>query len=51
MGVFGTIHISPLTKGTVITVELTIVAVVFGMILGLFLALGRLSKNVVLNKI
>lgn len=40
-----------LLQGSVLTLELTIVAVVFGMILGLFLALGRLSKNVVLDKI
>lgn len=38
-------------KGSVLTLELTAVSVVFGMILGLFLALGRLSKNKVLDKI
>lgn len=40
-----------LLKGTAVTIELTVVAVVFGLILGLLLALGRLSKNVVINKI
>ncbi len=40
-----------LLKGSLITLELTIVSVFFGMILGLFLALGRLSKNIILDKI
>jgi len=40
-----------LLKGSVVTLQLTVVAVVFGMILGLFLALGRLSKNAVIDKI
>jgi polar amino acid transport system permease protein len=40
-----------LLKGSVLTLELTVVSVVCGMILGLFLALGRLSKNKVLDKI
>ena len=40
-----------LLRGTGVTVELTVVAIVFGLILGLLLALGRLSRNVVLNKI
>lgn len=40
-----------LLKGTVVTIELTVVAVIFGLLLGLLLALGRLSKNVVINKI
>lgn len=45
------IHFIPrLLNGTVITIELTLVAVVFGLLLGLLLALGRLSKNVVINK-
>lgn len=39
-----------LLQGSVVTVQLTIVAVVFGIILGLLLALGRLSKNKVINK-
>lgn len=48
----GLIDILPaLLKGSFITLELTIVSVFFGMILGLFLALGRLSKNVILDKI
>lgn len=40
-----------LLRGSVVTLQLTIVAVVFGMILGLFLALGRLSKNTVIDRI
>jgi polar amino acid transport system permease protein len=40
-----------LLKGAVVTLQLTVVAVVFGMILGLFLALGRLSKNAIVDKI
>jgi len=40
-----------LLKGSVVTIQLTIVSVVFGMILGLFLALGRLSKNTIVDKI
>ncbi len=40
-----------LLKGSFITLQLTLVSVVFGMILGLFLALGRLSKNVIIDKI
>ena len=40
-----------LVKGAGVTLELTVVSVFFGMILGLFLALGRLSKNRILDKI
>lgn len=40
-----------LLKGSVVTLQLTLVAVIFGMILGLFLALGRLSKNAIVDKI
>ncbi len=40
-----------LLTGTVKTVELTIISVIFGMILGLLLALGRLSRNKVLDKL
>ncbi len=40
-----------LLKGSVVTLQLTVVAVVFGMLLGLFLALGRLSKNAIIDKI
>ncbi|OPX45516.1 inner membrane amino-acid ABC transporter permease protein YecS [Ruminiclostridium hungatei] len=43
--------IPQLLEGAVVTMQLTVVAVVFGMILGLFLALGRLSKNAVVDKI
>lgn len=39
-----------LLKGTAITVELSVVAIVFGLLLGLLLALGRLSRNVIINK-
>ncbi len=39
-----------LLKGSFITLELTIVSVFFGMILGLILALGRLSRNKILDK-
>jgi len=39
-----------LLKGSLVTLQLTLVAVFFGIILGLLLALGRLSKNVVINK-
>ncbi len=38
-----------LLKGSVLTLELTVISIIFGMILGLFLALGRLSKNKVVN--
>ncbi len=44
-------NIPELLKGSGITLELTLVAVVFGMLLGLFLALGRLSKNAIVDKI
>lgn len=37
-------------KGTTITLELTIIAVAIGLILGLLLALCRISKNPILNK-
>ena len=40
-----------LLRGSFVTLELTVVSVFFGMILGLFLALGRLSKNKLLDKI
>ena len=40
-----------LLRGTAITIELTVVAVIFGLILGLLLALGRLSKNAIVNKL
>lgn len=35
----------------VITLELTVIAILIGVVLGLMLALGRLSKNVVINKV
>lgn len=52
MGFEGFINALPaLLKGSLVTLELTVVSVFFGMILGLFLALGRLSKNKLLDKI
>lgn len=39
-----------LLEGTLITIQLTIVAIIFGVIFGLLLALGRLSKNKIVNK-
>lgn len=45
-------HFFPrLLHGTWVTIQLTIVAIIFGVIFGLVLALGRLSKNQILNKI
>ena len=43
--------IPALLKGSVLTIELTVVAVIFGMLLGLFLALGRISKNKVIDRL
>lgn len=40
-----------LLSGSLLTLELTAVSVFFGMLIGLFLALGRLSKNKVIDKI
>lgn len=40
-----------LLEGSLLTIELTILAVFFGLILGLFLALGRLSKNKILDRL
>ncbi len=40
-----------LLKGAILTIELTVVAVFFGLILGLFLALGRISKNKVVDRL
>lgn len=40
-----------LLKGSVTTLQLTIISVFFGLILGLFLALGRLSKNKLIDRI
>ncbi|MCR4436774.1 MAG: amino acid ABC transporter permease [Clostridiales bacterium] len=44
-------YMPPLLQGSFLTLELTIVSVIFGMIFGLFLALGRLSKNRVLDRL
>jgi polar amino acid transport system permease protein len=43
--------IPDLLRGTLITIELTVVAILFGVLLGLLLALGRLSKNWIINKV
>jgi polar amino acid transport system permease protein len=40
-----------LLKGTVISIELTIVAIIFGLMIGLLLALGRLSRNTIIKKL
>lgn len=40
-----------LLQGSVLTIELTILSVLFGLVLGLFLALGRLSKNKYIDKL
>lgn len=39
-----------LLKGSVLTIELTILSVIIGLFLGLFLALGRLSNNKIIDK-
>ncbi|NTV90422.1 MAG: amino acid ABC transporter permease, partial [Clostridiales bacterium] len=44
-------YLPALLEGSYKTVILTVVSVIFGMILGLFLALARLSNNKVLDKI
>jgi polar amino acid transport system permease protein len=44
-------YMPALLSGCLITLLLTIVSVFFGMLLGLLLALGRLSKNAVLDRI
>jgi len=43
-------YMPSLLKGAALTIELTAVAVFAGLILGLFLALGRLSKNKIIDK-
>jgi len=40
-----------LIKGARVTISLTVLAVGAGLILSLFLALGKMSKNVILNKL
>jgi polar amino acid transport system permease protein len=40
-----------LLQGTVITIELTILSLILSLILGLIVALGRLSKNKIINKV
>jgi polar amino acid transport system permease protein len=43
--------IPPLLNGARITISLTILAVSAGLVLSLFIALGKMSKNVVINKL
>jgi polar amino acid transport system permease protein len=43
--------IPPLLDGARITISLTVVSVSAGLVLSLFVALGKMSKNVILNKI
>lgn len=38
-----------LLKGSVMTIELTVIALIFGTILGIFLALLKLSKSMILR--
>ena len=38
-----------LLKGSLLTLELTVVSVIVGLLIGLFLALGRLSKNKIID--
>jgi polar amino acid transport system permease protein len=40
-----------LVKGARVTISLTVLAVSAGLVLSLFLALGKMSKNVILNKL
>jgi polar amino acid transport system permease protein len=40
-----------LLNGATLTIALTVVSVIFGMILGLLLALGRLSKNKLIDRL
>jgi len=40
-----------LVKGARVTISLTVLAVGAGLVLSLFLALGKMSKNVILNKL
>ncbi len=44
-------YLPALIEAAGVTLLLTVVSVIFGMIFGLFLALGRLSKNKVLDKL
>ncbi len=38
-------------KGTVYTIELTVIAILIGLVFGLVFALGRISKNKIFNGI
>lgn len=39
-----------LLRGSLLTLELTVVSVIVGLLIGLFLALGRLSKNKIIDR-
>lgn len=43
-------YLPRLLNGAVVSIQLTIVAIIFGVIFGLLLAVGRLSKNTIINK-
>lgn len=45
------VQMQNIIKGTLITVEIALVAIVVGLILGIFVALGRISKNKFTNGI
>lgn len=44
-------YIPALAEGSLLTILLTVVSVIFGMILGLMLALGRISKSKIVDKL
>jgi len=45
------VYMPAMLKGTNITIILTVVSLFFGVILGLFIALGRLSKNKIIDRV
>jgi polar amino acid transport system permease protein len=47
--VLNEIQLRAILDGTIITIEIAIVAIIFGTILGVIVALGRISKNKVAN--
>jgi polar amino acid transport system permease protein len=44
-------YLPAMLEGSYVTILLTVISVIFGMLLGLFLALARLSRNKILDKI
>lgn len=40
-----------LLKGAVVTIEVTVLSLIFGLLIGLLVAFARISNNVILNKI